>query len=101
MLSAFAWARNAEYGTSTELLGADPKNARRFQTSRAAKTAHQTRPGRPPLGGLVGDAPGRGAWGPGGDGRLTATLDPGLPGRLRCRLRVRLERPRMIVRSSG
>ena len=73
MLSLLAWARNAEYGTSTELLGADPKNARTFQTSRAAKIPHQIRPGRPGRGGVAGDPPGR--WvGVGGVGKLTKSL---------------------------
>jgi hypothetical protein len=60
------------------LLGADPKNAMTFQTSSAAKIAHQIRPGRPGRGGVAGESPGR-CVGEGGVGKLTATLQPGRP----------------------
>ena len=57
-LSACAWAKNAEYGTSTELSVAGARNRNAFQASRTRKMTSQIRPGPPAGGGVPGGLPG-------------------------------------------
>jgi hypothetical protein len=73
-LLSFAWARNAEYGTSTELLVPVPNSTNAFHTSSRKKIAHETRPGSPARGGGAAGPLGFGGGGPCGDGSVTREL---------------------------